>query len=157
VYGQFKYIIAALFLIISFTAVFLFLRKIPLTTSSPKEIVYFENTPDQVEADRKEIALGKALFYGKCASCHNIFKHTAYPSLAGFEERGKWNDRNELYAWIRNPIAYMTKDKYTRSLKEQFGSVMTAFPEITDSEIDAIVDYINWEARGIRIAPLAKQ
>ncbi len=50
-------------------------------------------------------------------------------------------ERN-LYEWIRNPSAFMEKDSYARSLKEKFGSLMTAFPDLSDEEIDAIAAYI---------------
>jgi hypothetical protein len=38
----------------------------------------------------------------------------------------------------------MKKDHYTRELKESFGGVvMTAFPELTNTDIDEIINYIN--------------
>ena len=65
------------------------------------------------------------------------------PALMGLEDRHKWADHKELQAWINNPGGYMAKDGYTSGLKAQFGSVMTAFPDITLKDVDAIVDYIN--------------
>jgi len=85
---------------------------------------------------------GKQLFQSKCAACHGILH--GEPGLMGFEERGPWQDRNNLYEWIRNPAKFMEKDPYARRLKEQYGSMMRAFPEIKNEEIDAIVDYINY-------------
>ncbi|MBK9959253.1 MAG: c-type cytochrome [Chitinophagaceae bacterium] len=43
-----------------------------------------------------DAAAGKALFLGKCAACHNVFKDMTGPALGGLEERGKWADHNEL-------------------------------------------------------------
>jgi cytochrome c2 len=86
---------------------------------------------------------GKAIFQSKCQSCHNIFKPMTGPALMGLEDRHKWADHKELQAWINNPGGYMAKDGYTSGLKAQFGSVMTAFPDITLKDVDAIVDYIN--------------
>lgn len=88
-------------------------------------------------------AKGKELFMSKCASCHAIFKDGTGPSIMGFEERGPWSDRKNLYEWIRNPAAFMAKNDYARGLKEQYGTMMTAFPELTDEEIDSICDFIN--------------
>ena len=88
---------------------------------------------------------GKAIFQSKCQSCHNIFKPMTGPALMGLEERHKWADHKELQAWINNPGGYMAKDAYTSGLKAQFGSVMTAFPDITLKDVDAIVTYINSE------------
>ena len=86
---------------------------------------------------------GKILFLEKCAACHHIFKDGTGPALTGLEGRGLWADRVKLYEWIRNPSAFMKKDPYTESLKTIYGSVMTAFPGLSNEEIDAIVDYIN--------------
>jgi mono/diheme cytochrome c family protein len=85
---------------------------------------------------------GKAQFMSKCASCHSITKGVVGPALGGFEERGRWADRNVLHEWIKNPEAFMKKDKYTRELKDKYGSMMTAFPAITIEEVNAIADYI---------------
>ena len=85
---------------------------------------------------------GKALFTSNCASCHAINKDLTGPALAGFQNRGPWADKKELYAWIRNPVAYMAKDPYTQGLKAQYGSIMQAFPNLADKDIDAISDYI---------------
>lgn len=86
---------------------------------------------------------GKALFSANCASCHAVHKKLTGPALAGLEDRGPWGDRKKLYAWVRNPAGFMKTDKYSADLKTQYnGVLMTAFPSLTDKEIDAIVDYI---------------
>jgi mono/diheme cytochrome c family protein len=87
---------------------------------------------------------GKMIFLQKCATCHNLFKGGTGPSILDFEDRGPWSDRKNLYAWIRNPAEFMKKDPYTRELKEAYGSMMTAFPDITDEEIDNVVAYISY-------------
>jgi len=87
-------------------------------------------------------ANGKELFMSKCASCHAIFKDMTGPGMMGFENRGPWSDRKNVYEWVRNPSAFMAKNAYARSLNKQYGSMMTAFPELTDEQIDAICDFI---------------
>ena len=64
-----------------------------------------------------DVAAGKTLFLSRCASCHNIFKEGAYPSLENIEQRHKWSDHNELLKWINNPAGYMATDSYTHGLK----------------------------------------
>lgn len=86
---------------------------------------------------------GKTLFMSKCASCHNPLKDGTGPALGGLEERHKWADHKELLAWINNPSKYMATDPYTQGLKTKYGSMMTAFPDITITQVDAIVTYIN--------------
>jgi mono/diheme cytochrome c family protein len=85
---------------------------------------------------------GKALFLQYCAACHNVMRDGTGPALIGFAERGPWADRKKLYQWIQNPSAFMKKNRYTRELKESYGTMMTAFPTMTNAEIDAICEYI---------------
>ncbi len=92
---------------------------------------------------------GKALFQGKCASCHNPLKEGTGPALAGLEDRHKWADHNELLKWVNNPTAYMAADPYTQGLKTKYGSMMTGFPDLTIKDIDAIVNYINTAAKPV--------
>ena len=85
---------------------------------------------------------GAALFRSNCASCHALNKVVNGPALAGFETRGPWADRKQLHAWVRNPTAFMAKDAYAKELKAQYPTMMQAFPNLADAEIDAIADYI---------------
>lgn len=87
---------------------------------------------------------GAAIFQQNCASCHSVFKAITGPALTGLESRGPWSDRQKLYDWIHNPAKFMASDPYTQGLKQQYGGiVMTGFPQLSEKEIDAIVDYIN--------------
>lgn len=88
---------------------------------------------------------GKALFNSKCAACHNVFKKVVGPALGGFQEKenGKWTDIKQLTAWIKNPAGFMAKDPYTTGLKAEFGSLMQAYPDISEAEVTAIASYIN--------------
>jgi len=86
---------------------------------------------------------GQALFQAKCAQCHRIDKNSTGPALKDLETRHKWSDHNELLKWVHNPAGYMANDAYTQGLKNQFGSMMQQFPELTLKDVDAIVGYIN--------------
>jgi len=88
-------------------------------------------------------AVGKTIFFSKCASCHNVFKDMTGPALMGLESRHTWADHNEILKWAHNPSAYMATDPYTAGLKAKFGSLMTAFPDLTIQDIDNVVAYIN--------------
>ena len=92
---------------------------------------------------------GKALFMGKCASCHNPLKEGTGPALAGLEDRHKWADHNELLKWVQNPAAYMATDPYTQGLKAKYGTIMPGSPDLTIKDIDAIVTYINTAAKPV--------
>ncbi len=86
---------------------------------------------------------GKALFNQKCASCHAIDKKLVGPALAGVEDR--WADKGMLYEWIRNSAAVIKKG-YPRAVEvyNEYNKIqMTAFPELKDGDIDAILAYVN--------------
>jgi cytochrome c551/c552 len=86
---------------------------------------------------------GKALFNQKCASCHAIDKNLVGPALKGVEDR--WDDKAMLYDWVRNSAAVIKKG-YPRAVAvyNEYNKVqMTAFPELKNEDIDAILAYIN--------------
>ena len=86
---------------------------------------------------------GKALFNAKCASCHAIDKQLVGPALKGVEDR--WDDKKMIYEWVINSAAVIKKG-YPRAVTvyNEFNKVqMTAFPELKDQDIDAILGYIN--------------
>ena len=85
---------------------------------------------------------GKTLFAANCGACHALDKELTGPALRGFTARGPWSDRKELYKWVHNPSAYMAKDPYTKALQQQYGAVMTAFPQLAEKDIDQIADFI---------------
>ncbi|MCX6318281.1 MAG: cytochrome c [Bacteroidetes bacterium] len=105
--------------------------------------VPLDSTPQQ-----QKYLMGKLLFKGKCASCHGIFKSLTGPSLRNVEYRGKWNDRKNLLSFIRNPSGWMEKDNYVLKLKSAYGGqMMTAFNDINEEGLDAILAYINSETK----------
>ena len=87
-------------------------------------------------------AEGKQLFQQNCQTCHNLDKESTGPPLRGFNARGPWSDRKEMYKWVHNPAAY--KSAYTDKLKAERGTIMQTFPEsqLSDKQIDAIAEYI---------------
>ena len=107
-----------------------------------------DKTEVLIDQEKPEMANhpGKILFQSKCASCHHVFRNMTGPALAGFEERGPWGDKKKLYAWIRNPSAFMETDAYTRDLRKNFGSTMSTFPDLTDEQINLIVEYIQLQS-----------
>jgi cytochrome c551/c552 len=86
---------------------------------------------------------GKALFNQKCASCHAIDKNLVGPALKGVEDR--WDDKAMLYDWVRNSAAVIKKG-YPRAVAvyNEYNKIqMSAFPELKDADIDAIIGYVN--------------
>ena len=87
---------------------------------------------------------GKTIFQNNCASCHSVTKDLTGPALAGVTTRGPWTDRKKIYEWVHNPAKFMASDKYTQDLKQRFGgTMMQSFPQLTEKEIDAVVDFVS--------------
>ncbi len=83
---------------------------------------------------------GETLFKANCASCHKPLETYVGPALKGAREREPSKDW--VYKWIANTSSMVNTDPYASKLKGQYGNVvMTAFPDLTKEEIDAILDW----------------
>ncbi|PWG06089.1 c-type cytochrome [Polaribacter aquimarinus] len=89
------------------------------------------------EARQKE---GKKLFKSLCASCHKLDKKLIGPALAGVEQR---RENDWLKAWIKNNAELRASgDADAIAIFEEYkGSPMTAFPQLTDKNVDDILYY----------------
>jgi cytochrome c2 len=139
---QIGYITSAHLILFSIAASYFFISKISSTSFTGSEVSY-NSVANEVPVILSEKAQkGKTLFQSRCASCHHVFKETSNaPALAGFETRGPWADRKQLYKWIRNPEKFMEDDPYTQGLQKKFQIIMGRF-DLTNEQIDEIVDYI---------------
>ena len=107
----------------------------------PKEVA--GNTESISEPKFSPLAItGKNIFQNNCASCHSLTKEVVGPQLQNVTQR---LEKKVIYAWIRNPAAVLKSgDPYFNGLVKKFGGVMmTGFPNLTDGEIDAILEYFN--------------
>ncbi|RZJ72058.1 MAG: c-type cytochrome [Flavobacterium sp.] len=87
-----------------------------------------------------DAAKGKELFNTLCAACHKLDTKSTGPALRGVAER---HDTAWLYRWIRNS-SEMIKSGDPAAVKlfnENNKSVMTAFPQLSDADIDNIMAY----------------
>ncbi len=86
---------------------------------------------------------GKQLFQNNCQNCHSLDNIGTGPALRGFTGRGPWGEKQNIYDWVHNPAAFMAKNDYAKGLKEDYGTLMQAFPSLTNEQIDAIIEYID--------------
>ncbi len=86
---------------------------------------------------------GKAIFQANCASCHNPLKDATGPALKGVD--GRVPSKEWLYKWIHNPSGMVASgDKYAVDIFNKWNKTqMTAFPQLSEEEIDAIFTYVN--------------
>jgi mono/diheme cytochrome c family protein len=88
---------------------------------------------------------GEALFKANCASCHKPDKDFTGPALKGARDREP--SKTWVYEWVKNSANVIEKgDKYAKDLYAKWNKTqMTAFPNLKNEEIDAILDYAdNW-------------
>lgn len=84
---------------------------------------------------------GRALFQANCASCHNPIKDMTGPSLKGVTSRAP--DKEWVYNFVHNSAKVIADgDKYANELYIKWGKTsMTAFPSLTNADIDSIMAY----------------
>ncbi len=87
-----------------------------------------------------DAAAGKALFNAQCAACHKLDAKMTGPALRGVTERqsSEW-----LHSWIKNSQAMVKAgDPYAVKIFEEYNkSIMTSFPQLSDTDIDNILAY----------------
>jgi len=82
---------------------------------------------------------GKALFNTNCAACHKLDSKSTGPALRGVAEK---HTMDWLYDWIHNSSAMIKAgDPAAVKLFAEYKSVMTAFPQLSTQDIDAIIAY----------------
>lgn len=150
---EIKHILHAFLLL--FAGVIVFISINIIVTSSQDESASNEILVDQLQQIPTP-SRGKELFIAKCASCHIIGKDFTGPSLCDFETRGPWGERQNVYKWIRNPKEFMLGFEYARDLGNSYSAMMMSFPELTDEEIDEIINYINTVCGNLQRRAVAK-
>ena len=83
---------------------------------------------------------GRKLYNNLCASCHKLDRKLIGPALAGVTER---RENDWLKAWIKNNASLRASgDRDAIAIFNEYnGSVMSAFPQLSDSQIDDILYY----------------
>jgi mono/diheme cytochrome c family protein len=94
-------------------------------------------------AQEADVQKGKSLFNANCAACHKLNKRAVGPALAGVSEK---YDKEWLYAWIKNPMGMVKAgDPQAVAVYEEYNkSVMTAFPQLSNEDIDNILAYTDY-------------
>ena len=142
---QANYVVQGFMLALLVPLVGLVLSKINSHQSTSETVGVSEANNSQIPASFPSgLNKGKTLFLQKCASCHHVFREMTGPALKDFQNRGQWADRDKLHEWIKNPALFMKNDLHTKQLKVKYLTTMTAFPEITKEDVNAIADYIIW-------------
>lgn len=84
--------------------------------------------------------LGKALFNANCAACHKLDSKMTGPALRGVVER---HDKAWLHKWIKDSKALIASGDAdaVKVFNENNKIAMTAFPQLSDADIDNILAF----------------
>ncbi len=109
-------------------------------------LVLFMSLSVSLLAQEADAAKGKSLFNQNCAACHSLTRKMTGPALANVESRlseDEGLDREWLYAWIKNsPGMIKSGDAYANKVYNDFNkAAMTAFPTLSNEDIDNILAY----------------
>ncbi len=98
-----------------------------------------------LSAQEGDAAKGKSLFNANCAACHKLNKKMTGPALANVEARlaEEGLDRTWIYAWVKNSSGVIKSgDAYANKIYNEYGgAAMTAFPQLSNADIDNILAY----------------
>ncbi|WP_422858970.1 c-type cytochrome [Flagellimonas sp. S174] len=105
-----------------------------------------ETAVEESSAAGGDAAKGKQLFNQNCAACHALNRKMTGPALANvetrlYEEEGL--DKEWLYAWIKNSAGMIASgDAYANKIYAEYNqAAMTAFPTLSNQDIDDILAY----------------
>ena len=111
------------------------------------------------EASGDPIA-GKQLFNQNCAACHALNRKMTGPALANVEQRlyeDEGLNKEWLYTWIKNPAGMISSgDSYANRIYNEYNkAAMTAFPTLSNADIDNILAYTAAPAPAAAVAATA--
>ena len=98
------------------------------------------------EATGGDPVKGKQLFNQNCAACHALNRKMTGPALANVETRlaeEEGLDKEWLYSWIKNSAGMISSgDAYAVKIYNEYNqAAMTAFPTLSNEDIDDILAY----------------
>lgn len=87
-----------------------------------------------------DAAAGKALFNANCAACHKLDAKSTGPALRGIADK---HPREWIYKWVNNSSALIKSGDAVavKLFEENNKAVMTAFPQLSTTDIDNILAY----------------
>jgi len=103
----------------------------------------------------KAFSQGEALFKSKCATCHQTHKNSTGPKL--YQVRDKWSSggakEGSLYQWVKNWQTAAATDPYAAEVSKWSPTAMSAFPDLKNEDIDAILDWVDAQPDPATVGP----
>lgn len=96
--------------------------------------------PMAAPASGGDPAKGKELFNANCAACHKLDAKATGPALRGVANK---HDMAWIYKWVHNSSELIKSGDAAavKLFEENNKSVMTAFPQLAEADIDNIIAY----------------
>ncbi|UJH68374.1 c-type cytochrome [Allomuricauda sp. SCSIO 65647] len=123
-----------------------FLISNPVLAQEDAEAATVEAASDEGPCGPGDPVKGKQLFNQNCAACHALDRKMTGPALANattrlMEEEGL--DCDWIYSWIKNsPGMIASGDDYANRIYNEYNqAAMTAFPTLSDQDINDIIAY----------------
>jgi len=112
---------------------------IAFTDDKPVEAAVADTSETSLKVDPM-VAVGKKLFQTNCAACHKLDKKLIGPALGNIADK---RTEEWLNAWIKdnNALRASGDQQAIDIFKEYNGMPMTAFPQLSDEDISAIIAY----------------
>jgi len=112
-------------------------------------LLSFAGRAQEIPSDPAVIKEGESLFNANCKSCHAVKRKLVGPALADVEKRApsiQW-----LKEWIKNPAKVIASgDEYAVKIYNEYQKTqMTAFTNLNDDQIMAILGYVKAEANKV--------
>jgi len=120
-----------------------FAQEAPAATAAPAPTMAATPAKGDVApmaASGGDAVKGKELFNANCAACHNLDRKMTGPALRGVSGRHK---KDWFYGWIKNSSALIKSGDAdaVKLWEENKPAVMTAFPQLSNGDIDNIIAY----------------
>jgi Cytochrome c len=99
-----------------------------------------EELKNDTSKDEECYNAGRILFQAYCASCHHPYRKLTGPALFGTE---KQITKEMYYEFVKDPVKAARKYSYFSHLIAEYeGILMTAFPSLSEKEVDCIIEYL---------------
>lgn len=100
---------------------------------------------DSLNTRQEEIVkVGKELFEGNCAQCHDVNRKIVGPALMGVA--GRWESEEQLIEFIKYPEQTIKKNKYAQEMYEEYGQFMPNHDFFSNEQIKSILFYIKYRS-----------
>ena len=130
-----------------------FILSVSLTSLAQEAMPVAVTTVPAAPASGGDALKGKELFNANCAACHKLDAKATGPMLRGIAAK---HEMSWIYKWVHNSSELIKSGDpvAVKLFAENNQSVMTAFPQLSETDIDNIIAYTS-EPKAEVVAPVS--